>query len=157
MDKSPKLIFKVRPKAISGDMRITWRVSVVLLMLNYSRSKRASLAKLHILNDALRSERSRGHLEVVLAGNAPLFSWAIRVEPAFARALDFLVAEGLAEWVVASERTSAQLTKKGKTAAEKILSEEDLFSSERSFLKKSAMPLTENLVNGILAASKVRV
>ena len=54
---SRRFSFRRRPTPVPADLRIAWRVSLILLMLLASRSNRASLAKLHILNDAIRSNQ----------------------------------------------------------------------------------------------------
>lgn len=53
------------------------------------KGKKASLAKLHMLNDAMRVNKSKDHLNKLLVEEQEVYSWSIRIEPAFARALDF--------------------------------------------------------------------
>ena len=150
------LIFRRRPKAVSGDMRIGWRLSIMLLMLYYSRGKKASLAKLHMLNDAMRVNTSKDHLNKLLVEEQEVYSWSIRIEPAFARALDFLVSEGFADWGVANDRTTVKLTKSGISAAEALSESEEIFLEEKKYLKVVAKKLTEQSVVSVLSASKVR-
>lgn len=150
------IVFTRRPKSVPGDLRIVWRMSVTLLAMNYSRGKRASLAKLHIVNDALRNQNARSKLVSLLKKEIPLLSWRVRVEPAFSRNLDFMAAEGLIEWVIANERSSLKLTQRGILAAQVLEENEDVLASEKQFLKTAMKSLTEDLVRRILAASKVR-
>jgi hypothetical protein len=150
------LRFRRRPKAVSGDMRIGWRLSIMLLMLYYSRGKKASLAKLHMLNDAMRVNKSKDHLNKLLVEEQEVYSWSIRIEPAFARALDFLVSEGFADWGVANDRTTVKLTKSGISAAEALSESEEIFLEEKKYLKVVAKKLTEQSVVSVLSASKVR-
>jgi hypothetical protein len=79
--------FQRRPTPVPGDLRIAWRVALILTMLSGSRSHRASLAKLHILNDAVRSDQ-HDRLKAVLDGTHTSLPWNFRVEPAFARAIE---------------------------------------------------------------------
>lgn len=151
------LVFKRRPKPVPGDLRIVWRMSVTLLALNSSRGKKASLAKLHIVNDALRNPTSREKLSAILANEIPLLSWRVRVEPAFSRNLDFMAAENLIEWLIANERSSLKLTQKGILAAKSLEDDDETLLEEKSFLKFTMKSLSEDLVRRILAASKVRV
>jgi hypothetical protein len=90
--------FRSRPGSVPGDLRISWRLAVVLLILKYSRSKRASLPKLHLLNDAIRSKSAMEKLAEIVTGNRSVQDWRIRVEPALGRALDFARGEGLVEF-----------------------------------------------------------
>ena len=68
LGNSESVSFRVRPVSVPGELRITWRLAVVVLMLAGCRKQRASLVKLHVLNDALRSEDSAQQLRRVLRG-----------------------------------------------------------------------------------------
>lgn len=153
-DPDASFVFRERPKPCAGDMRISWRVSVTLLALLHSRGKKASFAKLHVLNDALRSQASRDKLEAILEEKSPAYTWRLRVEPAFTRSLDFLVGEGFAVWSVSSNRTTLTLTEKGIEAAKKIDSVGDVLVDERFFLKGLAAKITERFVQQMLLLGK---
>lgn len=143
-------VFRERLKPCAGDMRISWRVSVTLLALLHSRGKKASFAKLHVLNDALRSATSREKLSAILAMKMPTYAYRLRVEPAFTRTLDFLVGEGFASWSVSSSRTTLTLTDSGVEAAKEVDSLESVLVEERAFLEGPATQLTEGFVQQLL-------
>lgn len=149
---SPRLIFRARAKSVPGDLRISWRLSVTLLALGSSRGNRASFVKLHILNDAMRSELARHRLVTALDGRLEFDVCPIRVEPAFSRCLDLMVGKGLAEWVVTSGRLSVQLTTVGVETASAISREGGLLIDEKEFLTTVGRRVTEGLVRGIVAA-----
>lgn len=153
-DPATGFVFRERPKPCAGDMRISWRVSVTLLALLHSRGKKASFAKLHVLNDALRSQASREKLQAILDDKAPAYTWRLRVEPAFTRALDFLVGEGFADWSVSSSRTTLTLTQSGIEAAKTIESLADALIDERAFLSGLATKITEGFVQQMLLVGK---
>lgn len=132
-----------------GDLRITWRVSLILLMLASSRSARASLAKLHILNDAIRSSQVQ-RLRDAVDADTKILPWNLRVEPAFARAIDFVIGERLAEWTKSGGRASLQLTQAGITAVEEIEKVEDALELERAIITEHAKKLTEIRVSALL-------
>lgn len=146
---STRFSFKRRPTPVPGDMRIAWRVSLILLMLAASRSNRASVAKLHILNDAIRSNQV-GRLREAIDTDTKILPWNLRVEPAFARAIDFVVGEHLAEWTKAGGRASLQLNEKGLTAADEIKKVDDVLEHERSIISEHAQKLTEIRVSALL-------
>lgn len=146
---STRFSFNRRPTPVPGDMRIAWRVSLILLMLAASRSSKASLAKLHILNDAIRSNQVDRLKEATAAG-AKILPWNLRVEPAFARAIDFVVGERLATWAKASGRASLQLTASGTAAATELERLEDAFEFERNIINEHAKKLTEGRVSQLL-------
>lgn len=153
-DPDASFVFSERPKPCAGDMRISWRISVTLLALLHSRGKKASFAKLHVLNDALRSQASRDKLEAILEEKLPAYTWRLRVEPAFTRALDFLVGEGFADWSFSSNRTALTLTEKGIQVAKEIDSIGDVLVDERCFLKGMASKITEGFVQNMLLVGK---
>lgn len=136
-------------------LRIAWRLAIILIMLASSRSKKASLAKLHILNDAVRSSQ-HARLKAALAATSPNLPWNIRVEPAFARAIDFAVGEKLANWGMVAGRTALQLTAKGVRAAEAVLREQDTLTEEAEVLSDLAKAMPENMVAALLGEGQVR-
>ncbi len=144
--------FVARPKPVSGDMRIAWRLSTTILILYRSRGNKCSLAKLHLLNDAIRSTHSRAKLFELISKSIPFSDWRMRVEPAFSRNLDFLVGEDLAKWLVSSNRATLQLTEKGVSAAEKILEATDVLITEKHFLDNVSSAVTETFVKQVVTA-----
>ena len=146
--------FERKPSPVPGDLRIGWRIPLTLLMLNYSRGKKASLAKLNLLNDALRSERSRKKLGRIISGETALIEWRMRVEPAFSRNVDLLTGAKLAEWMVANGKAAIGLTDKGKTIARKLEDDEESFVTEKAFLREFSSKITEGFVTQILLANK---
>ena len=120
-----------------------------MVMLGCSRSKRASLAKLHILNDVVRSD-SHDRLKLALAGDQNQLPWSFRVEPAFARAIDFIVGERLATWTKATGRAALQLTKTGIESADAVLNLDEALVLERSVVSDLATTITESTVANLL-------
>lgn len=150
LPKSRQFSFTARPVPIPGDLRIGWRVSLIVMMLGVSRSNRASLAKLYVLNHAARSSVARAQLERILAGDEPALYWHMRVEPAFARAVNFVVGEGFAEWVETSQRVGLQLTARGLVAWKLLDDDEAVLAEEKAFLKRSGRQTTEVFVSRLL-------
>lgn len=141
--------FRRRPVPVPGDLRIAWRVALILAMLANSRSNRASLAKLHILNDAVRSGREE-RLQTILSGPPTVAPWNLRIEPAFARAIDFVVGENLATWTKATGRAALQLTKTGIDAASAVMGVDDALIDERAAIAELAKQITETSVAALL-------
>lgn len=122
-----QIIFRDRLKPCAGDLRISWRLALLLMILSSSRGKKASIAKLHVLNDAFRSELSRLKLLDMLSETRPMLDWRLRVEPALSRAVDFLVGEGFASWQTSGGKIYVKLSAEGENA-EKALSQGERFS-----------------------------
>ncbi|WP_395172680.1 hypothetical protein [Roseibium alexandrii] len=144
--------FERKPSPVPGDLRIGWRLPLTLLMLHNSRGKRASLAKLNLLNDALRSEKSREKLSKIIRGETALIEWRMRVEPAFGRNVDLLTAGQLADWRVSNGKAAIFLTDEGKEVAKKLEDDDDSFVVEKAFLREFSGQITEGFVTQILLA-----
>ncbi|TIS53200.1 MAG: hypothetical protein E5W91_32060 [Mesorhizobium sp.] len=145
--------FQRRPTPVPGDLRIAWRLALILAMLGCSRSNRASLAKLHILNDAVRSNQHQ-RLKTALEGDQRDLAWGFRVEPAFARAIDFVVGEKLATWTKATGRAALQLTKDGVVAAASVMDLEDALVAERAIISDLAKSITEGTITDLLGEGR---
>ena len=146
--------FRRRPVPVPGDLRISWRLPLLLMMLGTSRGKKASLAKLNVLNDALRSETAGSRLKQIIFASDQGPTWGVRVEPAFSRAIDFLVGEKLAQWVELSDKSGLQLTATGIKAAEAVLQNNTALVAERAFIMEISKGVTEGLVAEILGARR---
>lgn len=146
--------FNKRPIPVPGDLRIEWRVSLIVLMLGHSRAKQASLAKLHILNDAIRGKHSAHLLDLVVTAKAGMMPWTFRIEPAFARAVDFVVGDKLADWTTSSNRSGLQLTTKGIALFEKLKAESDILTSEKDVLAVYAKSMTEGAISLVIGSKR---
>ena len=145
--------FQRRPTPVPGDLRIAWRVALISVMLRCSRSNRASLAKLHILNDAIRSDQYH-LLRATLEGIRGDLPWSFRVEPAFARAIDFVVGEKLATWTKIGGRAALRLTEVGIATAEAVRSVDDALVTERAVIFFLARAITEATLVTLLAEGR---
>ncbi|WP_143154553.1 hypothetical protein [Devosia limi] len=151
IDHKEGFTFTSRPVPVPGDLRITWRISVLLMMLSASRADQASLAKLNIISAAVNSTAALNLLEKIIAGGAPTVAWKMGVEPALGRAVDLLVGDGLAKWKPVSGRAGVVLTVTGKAACSAIIADGDVLSEEKSIIKQLAKITTETLVSSIIS------
>jgi hypothetical protein len=143
--------FVERPLPVPGDLRLSWRIPVLLLMLHYGRQSRASLIKLHVLNDAIRSDMAAQRLNQILAKELPAIFWHPRIEPAFARAIDFAAGEGLVAWANGS---TLVLSPSGKSVAEQVIDMPDVLTAEKAALARLAKVVTEGFVKTLITASR---
>jgi hypothetical protein len=79
----------------------------------------------------------------------------MRIEPAFARAADFVVGERFAEWTRTAQRAGLQLTKTGIAAWKRLDDTEDVLADEKAFLKDTGRKVTEDFVSRLLQARRV--
>jgi hypothetical protein len=78
----------------------------------------------------------------------------MRVEPAFGRALDFVVGEKFAIWSRVAGRTGLELTDRGLKAVSLITGDPDLLIEEKSFLASLGRKITEQFVSKLLSAGR---
>lgn len=135
--------FRERPSPVPGDLRIAWRFALNLVILNKSRAKRSSLARLYIMNDASRSADDADLLGDILIGAAASSRWRIKVEPALGRALDLMVGENLLHWTTVSNRVGVELSATGLLLAGEIDDDEEIMSHEKTHIRTLASKLTE--------------
>ncbi len=144
--------FRERPTPVPGDLRIRWRVALLLLLLMNSRGKKASLAKLYVLSDAVQSAEAQSVLAAILHRQRSELTWRLRVEPALARALDLMVGDKLADWTTVSDRVGVCLTAKGETAAKAVDECEDILPEQRAALQTVRSAITEAFVTRLISA-----
>lgn len=143
-------LFRERPSPVPGDLRISWRFALNLLVLNKSRAKRSSLARLYIMNDAARSFDDADLLSDILIGASPISEWRIKVEPALGRALDLMVGEDLLGWVTVAGRLGVELSPTGLVLAKEIDAEKAIMEAEKERIRFLSSDLTEGRVTEFL-------
>lgn len=139
--------FRERPTPFPGDARLAWRLATCLLILHYSRGKRASLRKLHYLGHALRTAEGRTSAAEDLLNERPTHRLILRVEPAIPRTLDFARGAGLSVLV----KKSYRITAKGEAVVKEILEDNTLLVEEKQFLAHVQNRATEGRIDAILA------
>ena len=149
-----KFVFRSQPKPIPGDLRPLWRIGAILLMLKLaSWGDKSTLGRLHVLNWAIRTQENRKQLQEVIAKNITPDTIIVRVEPSLNRAIDFARGEGLIESLSGNR---VHLTPNGKRAANKLLTQNDLFKNERQFLQEIGKTgLTEKTVKALFSGKRI--
>lgn len=147
--------FSDRPSPVPGDLRINWRVSLILLIALSSRMNRVSLAKMHVLTEAVRSPVSFQLLQRIIAGLQSPLDWPVRVEPALARAVDLTVDDRLAIWTNLSGRIGIELTSAGIAAAKAVKELPDTMVDERECLDALSFKASEALVTRLISNERL--
>lgn len=142
--------FRRRPVALPGDLRPTWRIGLLSLLLSKCcRQQRSSLTRLHVLNWAVRSEASYEDLTALIEDKLSPDQLIVRFDPAFNRAIDFAIGEGLVKRVDGSR---IELTEPGKTFAEAISMDAEVYVIEKKLIDVIKQKVSETLVNNIFGA-----
>lgn len=78
-----EFLFRRRPIAVPGDLRPSWRIGLLTLLLKRCcRQGRTSLTRLHVLNWAIRTEGNQQALLGLIAGNLRPDALVVRFDPA---------------------------------------------------------------------------
>jgi hypothetical protein len=128
-----KLSFSQQPIPIPADYRPMYKIGLLVMILRLCcRAETSNLLKLHLFSWALTSEKNLLTLQEYVTSNfqTELSVWGI--DPALNRALQLAVAENICEIV---NGKNYKLTEKGFRFFEMIDNENDLFDTEKRFLK----------------------
>ena len=147
--------FRKRPIAIPADLRPSWRVGLVLLILRKCcREGRASFARLHVLNWAARTPENQQALLDVVNKQIKPDTLVVRIEPALNRAVDLGSGEGLFQRVGGDR---VELTLQGARVADELEQDQTLFQRERVYLSSLGRKVTESLVDRLFSSFKGEV
>lgn len=143
-------LFRRRPVALPADLRPTWRIGLLVLLLCLCcRQQRSSLTRLHVLNWAVRSEANHEDLTALIEGRLSPDQLIVRFEPAFNRAIDFAIGEGLVKRVDGSR---IELTESGKAFAEEISKSAEVYVTEKKLAGAIKQKVSETLVDNMFGA-----
>lgn len=131
--RSTRIGFRRRNDSIPGDLRISWRLAVLCLLLARFRAKTARIEHLHTLWWAIRSENSRD-LIIRWFDNKPIPDEIIvRFDPSLTQTIDLAVGQGL---VKSDGRGSVKLSPTGVAMAQAAGTRDGVLADEKSFLER---------------------
>lgn len=143
-----KVAFGRQSEAIPGDLRISWRLTILCLILMRCWGTKTSLQTLHVLWWALRSRGSRDLFIRWQEGDNRPDDLVVRFDPSLAVTLDLALGAGLVTWESSSSVVS--LTAEGKGLAEKAWENDDVLREERDFLRRLPAHITQKSMRDLL-------
>lgn len=132
--------FSARPSPLAGDLRMSWGIAILILILFYSRGKKGSLKKIQLLAHTTRIREGREDLEAYLSGKLKSADLSLRIEPWLNRAVNYSYAMKL---ICLTSSRSLALTDEGLKTANEIVKSADVLVEEKCFLERFAPTLTE--------------
>lgn len=139
--------FTRRPVAVPADVRASWKVLLVLEMLDKCcRGNRSSLRRLHLLNWATRSPDHAEVLLGALSGSVDPATVLVRLDPSLDRAIARARGYG---YVIASRGNRVTLTRAGQGLL-KGVDTSGVLEVERAILKQIGHQLSEGKTDDIL-------
>lgn len=140
------VIFKAKPDAIPYNYRISYKISIICLMIYSCCGRRGcSLIKMHIIGSALSDNRFRQKLMKFLNSHLQ-YNFIVRFDPALNRALDYALADDM---LVQQGNGTYRLSEKGKKLARAISEDKDIFRLEKEILGEISLSLTEERIKEI--------
>ncbi|MCZ4323981.1 hypothetical protein [Pseudomonas anguilliseptica] len=139
------LLFQQRPASVLPEHRPLYKIAQILLILFLaSRGSRSSLARLHLLNWALKSPDRTARLSAAASSKSlNISAWGF--DPALAIAMNFACAEEL----ISTSGGSYELTDRGQILAKEIARDELILPDEKEALLKIGKGITEGMVEAI--------
>lgn len=122
--------FAVRRRPYPADLRADWRITAVLLAVDRSRGKRASVPQVHVLVWALLDAAHGASLARALSGADGLLP-PVRFDPAVSLAVDRAIGFGL----LRRDGKRVMLSAPGHLWLEAVHSDPELLSEEKEILQ----------------------
>lgn len=128
-----KIIFTSRPESIPGDMRPSWRIGLILLILSItSRGGKSSILRISVFNWALRNKVNQQNLLNLLNNITSPDLIYFRNDPTLLRAIDF----GIGFGYIDSLGDRVRLSIKGNKLVQQIMINKDIYIEEKKFLSE---------------------
>lgn len=138
--------FSQRSDPLAPDLRLHWKVPMLLFILSFCRGKKSSFKMLHVLNWVIKTPENQNRFFSYVTGEESNNIIVARFEPSMNLALDFAKGEGLVEFIGGK---SVKLTGKGLAVAKSIYSDKECFIEERNFLTKIKPFMKENKIDSL--------
>lgn len=140
--------FGREPEAIPGDLRISWRLSILCLLLARCRGAKTNLQTLHVLWWASRSRATRDLFLRWLDGDSRPDDLVVRFDPSLTVTIDLALGAGLVTWE--SRDSVVGLSPKGKGLAETAWSDENVLREQKAFLRRLPARITQKSMRELL-------
>ncbi len=143
-----QIAFRSRPNPSKARFRLTWRIPILLLMLEVGSKKgRSSIARLHVVNSILICSSSADELLDRLSMGVPDMIFPLRVEPSLIRTIELCAGYRL---MSLQNGNRVILEPAGQSFAQKKVMSQDLFLRERGVLARTQRLITEALASSIV-------
>jgi hypothetical protein len=141
--------FQTRDMSLPPDMRTSWRLPVLLMLLSKCHGDAATLGQAHVLNWAIRSAEGRNAFLRAYRGSRQLGDVIQRFDPTLDRTIDFAIGCGLAQLTLSGR---VRLTESGAALIHAVR-EKGLFQSEAEFLNEIPGKFSQRRLDAMIAVS----
>lgn len=151
--KDPSVRFIRQPIPVVGELRVVWRISLVIVILyicGHGREKRMSLKKLHVIAWGCKTSRTNAQVAAQLDAGQVAGGPFVGVDPTLNAAIDFAVAENL---VLYLQNGRISLSSEGAALAKELMTG-DVLMSEKSFASGLKSLATEQAITRLYARAR---
>lgn len=141
------LSFSNRPDPIPGDLRISWRLAMICLIVERSRGRKAGLQGAHVLWWAVRSPANRRQFSRWFKEERAPDEMMVRFDPSLSDSLDLAIGSGLVE---IDSNTNIILTDQGLALAQHVLGDVEVMVQEKEFLDTLPRRITKASMERLL-------
>lgn len=134
-----RAVFQRRARSLPVDLRRSWRLPLVLLVVDACRGHQATRVQIHILGWALLRTDVRDTIGDLLSTDAPDRS-LLRFDPALARAVDLAVGSG---FLRESDTGALTPTAEGQAIIEQMGADDGPLEVERQALARLPRRFTQ--------------
>ena len=114
-----EFLFRRRPLALAADLRPSWRIALLVLILRTCcRGRKSSRTRLHVIGWGVRNNKSQQQLKAAVAGEVHPSILIVRFDPFLDRALDFAIGDSL---IVHDGGKNVRLTATGSEFADELM------------------------------------
>ena len=140
------IIFDAKPDAVPYNYRISYKVSVICLLIHKCCGRRGcSLIKMHIIASALSDSRFYNKLMKLLNSHL-YYEFIVRFDPALNRALEYALSD---ELIVQQGNGAYKLSAKGRELAKMIDDDKEILKNEKIILDDISLNLSEERIKEI--------
>lgn len=146
--------FTLRPVPVPPDLRVLWRISLLVLLIDKCRGGCATLEQLHVLNWAVRSERTISRAREALTGSRRPDTPVVRFDPSLSRAIAYALGEELVtedRGNDAATRYRLYLTSPGRALLRTVKETRTSFVAEKKFLEALGGKLSQRQARDLIA------
>ena len=141
------VIFDLKASAVPYNYRISYRVSLICLIIGKCCGKKGcSAIKLQMINTASGSHKAKEELMSLIENSFIVETTIIRFDPAISRAINFALADQL---IYRQANGLYRLKDKGKSLVDAIYKDETIMKVEKSLFSELSNRLTEDIIGRI--------
>lgn len=140
--------FNRRPDPVPADLRWSWRVPSLALLLSRCRGSSATLKQVHILGWGMRNAQTRQTFIRWARGQKNPDDIIVRFDPSLSRTIDLALGAGLA---TKKGVNSVGLTADGTALARRIDLQPEILKREKEFFSELPRKISQKYVDEVVA------